>query len=276
MPTANADHLLALHHRSTPLVLPNAWDVASALIIQEAGFDAIATTSAGMAWSLGYPDGEVITRDEMLAAVARISRAVNLPVSADLEGAYGLRPEDAADTVRGAIRAGVAGINLEDGSGDRNHPLLDVAAQAERLRAARAAADALGVHLVINARTNVYLAGVGAPETRFAEAVRRLTAYRDAGADCLFAIGVADGKTIGALVRELNAPLNVIATPTSPSIAELAKLGVARISLGSGVMGVALGVITRRLASLRTDGRLDTFLEGEVSYPHMQQLTSKR
>lgn len=275
MPTPNAELLLALHHRSHPLLLPNAWDVASALIIEEAGFEAIATTSAGVAWSLGYPDGEIIGRDEMLAAVARITRAVRVPVTADLEGAYGLRPEDAADTARGAVRAGAAGFNFEDATPDPAHPLLDVDAQVERLHAARAAADALGVHLVINARTDVYLAAVGAPETRFAETVRRLTAYRDAGADCLFAPGIADRDTIAALVRELRAPLNVLATPATPPVAELARLGVARISLGGGVMRAALGVTARRLAALRVDGRLDAMLEGAATHGHMQKLTTE-
>ncbi|HEY7877255.1 MAG TPA: isocitrate lyase/phosphoenolpyruvate mutase family protein [Gemmatimonadaceae bacterium] len=267
--------LLALHHRPTPLILPNAWDVASALIIQDAGFEAIATTSAGVAWSLGYPDGEQISRDEMLAAVARIVRAVKLPVTADLEAAYGQRPDDAAETARDAVKAGALGFNFEDTSDDPDHPLLPIPAQVERLRAARAAADALGVHLVINARTDVYLAAVGAPDTRFAETIRRLTAYRDAGADCLFAPGVADRDTIAALVREVAAPLNVLATPATPAVAELAQLGVARISIGGGVMRAALGVTRRRLADLTRDGRFDRLLEGAISHGDMQELEKR-
>ena len=267
----SARELLDLHHRATPLVLPNAWDVASALLVQEAGFEAIATTSAGVAWALGYPDGERISRDEMLAAVARIARAVRVPVTADLEAAYGPRPEDAADTARGAVKAGAVGFNFEDTSTDPTHPLLDVPLQVERIRAARAAGDALGVHLVINARTDIYLANVGAPETRFAETVRRLTAYRDAGADCLFAPGVTDRDTIAALVRELHAPLNILATPISPSVAELAQLGVARISVGGGLMRAALGTTRRRLADLRTNGRFDTLLDGAITHADMQR-----
>ena len=271
IPVSLADDFLALHHAKTPLILPNAWDVISARLVEDAGFPAVATTSAGVAWSLGHADGENITRDEMLAAVARITRAVRVPVTADLEAAYGPRPDDAAATARGAIKAGAVGFNFEDSTGDANNPLLDVPLQVERIRAARAAADELGVHLVINARTDVYLDEVGAPDTRFDEVVRRLTAYRDAGADCLFAPGTADGDTIAALVNALRAPLNVLATPHTPPVAELARLGVARISLGGGVYRTALGLTKRRLGDLRQYGRFDAMLDGAISHAEAQR-----
>ena len=261
IPVSLADDFLALHHAKTPLILPNAWDVISARLVEDAGFPAVATTSAGVAWSLGHADGENITRDEMLAAVARIARAVRVPVTADLEAAYGPRPDDAAATARGAIKAGAVGFNFEDSTGDANNPLLDVPLQVERIRAARAAADELGVHLVINARTDVYLD----------EVVRRLTAYRDAGADCLFAPGTADGDTIAALVNALRAPLNVLATPHTPPVAELARLGVARISLGGGVYRTALGLTKRRLGDLRQYGRFDAMLDGAISHAEAQR-----
>ena len=266
-----ASDFLALHHAATPLILPNAWDVISARLVEDAGFPAIATTSAGVAWSLGYADGEDITRDEMLAAVARIAKAVRVPVSADLEAAYGPSPDDAAATARGAIKAGAVGFNFEDSTADSNKPLLDIPLQVARIRAARAAADELGVHLVINARTDVYLAEIGAPHTRFDETVRRLTAYRDAGGDCLFAPGVADPDIIARLVNALNAPLNVLATPASPPVAELAKLGVARISLGGGVYRAALGLTKRRLGELRQHGRFDAMLEGAITHAEAQR-----
>jgi len=267
-----ADEFLALHRGTTPLIVPNAWDVVSARLVEDAGFPAVATTSAGVAWSLGYADGEDISRDEMLAAVVRITRAVRVPVTADLEAGYGPGPEDADATARGAIKAGAVGFNFEDSTGDPNNPLLDVPLQVERIRAARAAADQLGVHLVINARTDVLLDEVGAPETRFDEVVRRLTAYRDAGADCLFAPGTADRDAIANLVQALGAPLNVLATPQTPPVAELARLGVARISLGGGVYRTALGLVKRRLGDLRQFGRFDAVLDGAITHAEAQHI----
>lgn len=272
---SKASDFLALHHGSAPLILPNAWDGISARLVEDAGFPAVATTSAGVAWSLGYADGQLVSRDEMLAAVARITRAVRVPVTADLEAAYGPRPEDAAATARGAIKAGAVGFNFEDTSGNAKHPLLDIPLQTARIRAARAAADELGVHLVINARTDVYLEEVGPPDTRLAEVVRRLTAYRDAGADCLFAPGTSDRDTIATLVRELTAPLNVLATPASPTAAELARLGVARISLGGGVYRTALGLTKKRLAELREHGRFDAMFDGAITHADAQGLMTR-
>ncbi|HKV52665.1 MAG TPA: isocitrate lyase/phosphoenolpyruvate mutase family protein [Gemmatimonadaceae bacterium] len=270
-----ASAFLALHRGTSPLVLPNAWDVISARLVEEAGFPAIATTSAGVAWSLGYADGQHIGRDEMLAAVARIARAVRVPVTADLEAAYGPRPDDAAATARGAIKAGAVGFNFEDTSGDPKNPLLGIPLQVARIRAARAAADELGVHLVINARTDVYLDEVGPPDSRFAEVVRRLTAYRDAGADCLFAPGTADRDTIASLVTSLGAPLNVLATPASPTIAELTRLRVARVSLGGGVFRTALGLTKKRLDDLRQQGRFDAMVDGAITHADAQRMMTR-
>jgi 2-methylisocitrate lyase-like PEP mutase family enzyme len=229
-----------LHAHAGPrvLVLPNVWDVASAKIVEQAGFPALATSSAAVAWMLGYPDGERISRDEMAAMVARIARAVTVPVTADMEAGYGPRPEDAAATARAVLQAGAVGMNLEDAAGDA--ALVDEGLQVERIRAAKEAGA-----IVLNARTDVYLAGIGAPASRFAHAVRRLNAYRAAGADCLFCPGVTDAATIGALVRELSGPLNVLALAGAPPIAELERLGVRRVSLGARLMRAALGAVRR-------------------------------
>ena len=214
--------------------------VASARIVEQAGFPALATSSAAVAWMLGYADGERITRDEMAAMVARIARAVAVPVTADMEAGYGPRPEDAAATARAVVQAGAVGMNFEDAAGDA--ALVDQGLQVERIRAAK------DVSIVLNARTDVYLAGIGDPATRFDHAVRRLNAYRDAGADCLFCPGVTDAPTIGALVRELAGPLNVLALAGAPTIPELQKLGVRRVSLGARLMRAALGA-ARRVAT---------------------------
>jgi len=274
MPTQSdlADRLRALHVPGRPLLLPNAWDVASARLVEQAGYPAVATTSAGVAWSLGFPDGELISRYEMLAVIERVTRAVRVPVTADLEAGYGPTPRDAADTARGAVNAGAVGFNFEDSTSDETHRLLDAAAQAERVAAARAAADATGVRLVINARTDVFLLGVGAPETRLEETVRRLAAYRDAGADCLFAPGVTDRDTIAALVRELHAPVNVLAAPASPTVADLAALGVARISLGGGVMRVALARTRDLLRDLLASGNLGAIMGAGMTHAELQKL----
>src|ERR1051326_2005196 len=231
-----ANLLRELHHRGKPLVLPNIWDVASARIVEEAGYEAIATTSAGIAFSLGYPDGQKISREEMLARIARIARAGRVPVTADAEAGYGNRPEDAAETARAVIEAGAVGMNLEDGTDDAEHPLVDLPLQLDKIRAVREAALQSGVLLVLNARTDVYLAQVGAPEMRYSETMKRALAYRDAGADCIFVPGLSDPETIRQLVQEVKCPVNILAGLGSPSVPELQGLGVARISLGSGPM----------------------------------------
>jgi 2-methylisocitrate lyase-like PEP mutase family enzyme len=250
---ARAHAFRAMHHRPKILVLPNVWDVASARVLEEAGFGAMATTSAGVAFSLGYPDGQKISREEMLARVARIVRAVKVPVTADVEAGYGDRPEDAADTARGVIEAGAVGMNLEDGI-DQPGQLVDLSLQLEKIRAVRETALKSGLLLVLNARTDVYLEQIGAPETRYGETVRRLLAYRDAGADCVFAPGVRDTETISRLVRDLQCPLNILAGPGSLPVPELENLGVARVSLGSAPMRATLGLLRRMADELKTTG----------------------
>jgi 2-methylisocitrate lyase-like PEP mutase family enzyme len=273
---SRAQALLDLHHGQEPLLLPNAWDVVSARLFQDAGFSAVATTSAGVAWTLGYPDGERIPREEMLAAVERIAHALDLPVTADLEAGYGPAPEDVAETVRGAISAGAVGMNLEDGrSGDGTgsaSPLFDTAAQLERVAAARAAADAAGIPFVLNARTDVFLRHVGAPEERLRLAVERANAYRAAGADVLFVPGVVDAPTIGQLVREIDGPLNVLATAGVPDVAELARLGVARVSVGGGPYRTALAAVARGAAELRRTGSYATLLAGGLTHAEVNAL----
>ena len=261
----------AMHHGPKLLVLPNAWDVASARIFEEAGFGAIATTSAGIAFSLGYPDGQKIARDEMLARVARIARAVKVPVTADVEAGYGGRPEDAARTAREVIEAGAVGMNLEDSTGDPVNPLVELSLQLEKIHAVREAALKTGVLLVVNARTDVFLLKVGPEEKRYDEAVRRLVAFRDAGAECVFAPGLSDAKTIERLARDVQCPLNILAGPGFPPLPELEKLGVARVSLGSGPMRATLGLVRRIAKELKSSGTYGA-LEGAVPYGEMNSL----
>ena len=265
-----------LHRGPRILVLPNAWDVASAKIVEAAGFSAIATTSAGIANALGYPDGERIPPVEMLAAVERIARATNLPVSADLEAGYGSGAEEACRLATALIATGAVGLNLEDGTGDPRHPFKEISQQAEEIRAIRAMADEAGIPLVINARTDLYWRLVGEAGERFSHTVERCLAYRDAGADCLFVPGLRDVETIGALIEQIGAPLNVLAAPGLPSIPELQRLGVRRLSFGSGLMRAGLGFVRRTLEQISRTGSFEPLFEGAISYAELNQLVKAR
>ncbi len=259
------------HRGPRALVLANVWDVASARIIQSAGFPALATTSAGIAFSLGYPDGQKIPREEMIARIGRIARNVSLPVSADIEAGYGPTPDDAAQTTRELIEAGAIGMNLEDRSGDPDRPLIEISVAVEKIKAARVAAAQLRVPIVVNARTDVYLLAGGDSELRYDEAVRRLAAYRDAGADCVFVPGLKDGETIGRLVKDLQCPVNILAMPGSPSIPELEQLGVARVSLGSGPMRATLGLLVHIAEEIKSSGTY-TALDSGVPHAEMNEM----
>jgi 2-methylisocitrate lyase-like PEP mutase family enzyme len=268
---AKAETFRALHTGAEMLLLPNAWDVASARLVEEARFPAIATTSAGIAFSLGYPDGQKISPQDMLAVIARISQAVDVPVTADVEAGYGDAPEDSAKTARAVIEAGAVGMNLEDGTNNPAHPLFELSLQLEKIRAVREAVEKARVPILVNARTDVYLAGVGDPAGRYDETLRRLSAFRDAGADCAFAPGVKDPAVIGRLVADLQCPLNILAGPGSPSVAELRKLGVARVSLGSGPMRAAMGLLRRLAEEVKTKGTWSA-MEGAPSHAEMNEL----
>ena len=267
---AKANLFRDLHRGSKVLLLPNAWDVATARVLEQTGIAAIATTSAGIAFALGYPDGQKISRKEMLAMISRIASKVKIPVTADIEAGYGDRPEDAALTARAVIESGAVGLNLEDGS-DRQ--LADLSLQLEKIAAVRETSRAMGVSLVLNARTDVYLLQVGNPESRFGETVKRLSAFRDAGADCLFAPGVRDLPLISQLVRELHHPLNILAGPGFPSIPQLQEAGVARVSLGSSPMRATLGLVQRIAQELQTTGTYNS-LEGAPSHAEVNKLLS--
>ena len=266
-----AEALRTMHRGPGTLLLVNAWDVASARIVQETGFPAIATTSAGIAFTQGFPDGQKIPAERMIAAIAQIAAAVRVPVTADVEAGYGQRPEDASGTARQVIEAGAVGMNFEDVTENPDHPLTELNLQVERIRAIRETAGKLGVPLVVNARTDVYLARVGEPSRRYDETLRRLAAYRDAGADCLFVPGVGDRETIGRIVTDLKYPINILAVPGAPSIPELVALGVKRISLGSGPMRASLGFLRRLAQELKTAGTYKG-MEGAPSHAEMNQL----
>jgi 2-methylisocitrate lyase-like PEP mutase family enzyme len=245
-------------HNSRPLVLPNAWDAASARVIELAGAQAIATTSAGVSWSCGRGDGQKLRRDEMIQAIRYIVQTVTVPVTADIEGGYGNgSTHDVVETVQAVIAIGAVGINLEDSPGHDGQALLSPDVHAERIRAAREAALAIKRDLVINARTDVYLFQVGDPETRFDATVERANKYLEAGADCAFVPGVIDAETISALVRAIDGPLNIMAVPGAPTVSQLGKLGVARVSVGSAITQAALAATRRAALELLELGTYD-------------------
>jgi 2-methylisocitrate lyase-like PEP mutase family enzyme len=251
-----AELLLKLHDKGASLLLPNAWDCASARLFEEAGFPAIATTSGGIAFAYGYPDGQQISRDEMLQAIARIVAAVQIPVTADIEAGYGPTPVDVATTIQGVIAAGAVGVNLEDNTG-RFQPLYALEEQVERITAAREAATRAGLGLVINARIDTYLFQIGAEETRLEETLRRARAYLEAGATSILVPAVLDPSLIQVLVREIPGPLNILAGPGGPSAPELFRLGVTRISIGSKAMVATMGLIRDIARELREQGTFE-------------------
>jgi 2-methylisocitrate lyase-like PEP mutase family enzyme len=270
-----AEQFRKLHHGPRMLLLPNAWDVASARILEECGHPAIATTSAGIAYSLGYSDGQRISRGEMLEVVGRIARAVRIPVTADLEAGYGTTVKDMAETVKAAIEAGAIGMNLEDVTGDDESSQVAVPLQAEKIRAIRETAKSLGVPFVLNARTDVYLMPIGPEPTRFERTVERLRAYRDAGADCLFIPGLYDRDTIAKLVKAVETPLNILANPACPPLGELEKIGVARVSAGSGIMRAAMGTVQRIAKDMLEARSCEMMFAGATPYIELQRMMAR-
>ena len=249
-----AEQLRQWHRQPPILLLPNAWDAASARIFTQLGFRAIATTSSGVAIANGYPDGEQIPRALMIETTRRIVAAVDCPVTADIEAGYGDGLDEKLDTIRQVVAAGAVGVNIEDSLAHGAPALVSETAQVELIRAIRAAASEWGVPLVINARTDVYLYDAGDAASRLAEATARGNAYLAAGADCVFPIGASDAETIAALARGVNGPINILASPRTPTIPELASLGVARVSFGGGLASVALGAARRAAQEILQQG----------------------
>ncbi len=250
------------HQRKPLLLLANAWDPISAAIVEAAGYEAVATTSGGVAWALGYRDGEETPWREVVAATARIARAVRVPVTADIEAGYGDTPAQVAQSVRDIIAAGAVGVNLEDGTHDPANPMRGIDDSAARIRAAREAAQAAGVPIVINARIDLYLKRIGTEQTRFAETVARGKAYVAAGADCLYPFALADLAVAAELVRALGVPINLVGRPGTPPVAEMEAAGVARVSVASGLTLAAMGATQRMAEELRKNGRFDALASG--------------
>jgi 2-methylisocitrate lyase-like PEP mutase family enzyme len=243
-----ADQLRALHRRGDPVVLPNAWDAASAKAVVAAGFRAVATTSAGVAESLGYADHQLAPPGEMFAAIARISRVVEVPVTADVEAGYGLAP---AELVERLLEAGAVGCNLED-TDHAAHALRDADAHAKFLSEVVSAAKKHGVNLVLNARTDAFILGNGSEDEQVAESVRRGRLYYAAGAACVYPILARSERALAALAQQLEGALNGMLMPSAPPLKRLRELGYARVSAGPGLYRGAMAELKRRLEEIRS------------------------
>lgn len=266
-----AEELRRLHHQPRPLILPNAWDVPSARTFEDVGFPAVATSSAALMVSHGYPDGEAMPRRDLLRATASIAQALAVPLSADLVAGYGRGPHGVAATVRQIVSAGAVGINLEDhlATTDRLYPLP---AQVHKIAAVRRLGESIGVPIVINARTDALRVGEGSAEARLKEAIRRGIAYRDAGADCVYPMGLTDAASIETYVKALEFPVNVMVRRGLPSLPELEQLGVKRISFGPSAAYAAMGFLRRAAERVLRDGVFDLLVEGAISYAELNRL----
>ena len=244
----------ALHEREGAFLMPNAWDRGSALLLAAVGFEALATTSAGTNYANGTTDWDYhVPRADMMRDFGLIARCVDLPVNGDLENGYGDAPEAVAETIRQAVAAGMAGGGIEDYTGDKAAPLYDLGLACERIAAAREAADATGVPFVLTGRAECYLAGV---DNAFAESVKRLNAYREAGADVLYAPGPQDPEEIARLAREVDGPLNVVVgrRGTPLTVQRLAEAGVKRISIGGALFHACYGYLRQAAEEMRDHG----------------------
>lgn len=244
-----------LHSGENPLILVNAWDAASARLIEQSGSPAIATTSAGLAWSLGYPDGEQMNKHELIQVCERICRVVTVPVSVDIERGFGRTPAEVCETVRALIDSGVVGVNIEDGFGSGMTELIPPDILAERISAIRVVAEEAGIKFFINARTDTYFAPAGDPVARYNETVRRAGIYIEAGADGIFVPGLESIEEIERMSREVVRPLNIYAGYAGlPPVAALGRAGVRRVSLGCGPFQAALALTRRIVNEVLNDG----------------------
>jgi len=271
-----AEEFRSLHLSNHVLILPNAWDVPSARVFEDAGFPAAATSSAALAVSLGYPDGETIGKEEFFATVKKIANRLTIPLSVDIESGFGATAEQLSDTIRRVIEAGGVGVNIEDISNFKNKTLLTAEKQVERLRTVRNVSNSLGIHLVINARTDAYRYAPGDEQARLKEAIRRAKAYAEADADCLYPMGLTDKEAIAAFVNAVNKPVNIMARKGVPTLPELEMIGVKRLSLGPGPMYATLGLLRKIAQELKQSGTYDAMLAEAITFDELNALAGPR
>ena len=270
-----AEDFRGLHHGKRILILPNAWDVPSARVFENEGFPAVATSSAGLMVSLGYPDGEVIGRNEFVSAVERIAKVLSVPLSVDIVAGFGKTTEEVVATVKAILRAGGIGINIEDFA-HSTKKLFPAERQVENVKAIRRLGDTVGVPLVINARTDALRFASGDEEAKFEEAVRRATAYRDAGADCVYPMGLTEAGSMSRFVKELDFPINVMVRKGLPPVSELERLGVARVSFGPSASYAAMGLLKRASEEVLEKGTYQNLVEGAIAFDELNKLATPR
>jgi 2-methylisocitrate lyase-like PEP mutase family enzyme len=270
-----AENFRALHRGPRLLILPNAWDVPSARVFEEAGFPAVATSSAGLMVSRGYRDGEEMPRRELVAEVGRIASKLAVPLSADIVAGYGRTLREVLTTVRAVLAAGAVGINLED-----RRPvaagLFSTAEQVAKIKAIRQLGDRLDIPVVINARTDALRDESGDPSSRLQHAIERCIAYRDAGADCVYPMGLLDREAIAQLITAVNFPVNVMVRAGLPPIAELERLGARRLSFGPAASYAALGLLKRASREIMIQGTFSSLIEGAIDHEELNRLAETR
>ncbi len=270
-----AERFRGFHSGRRTLVLPNAWDVPSARVFEDAGFPAVATSSAGLMVSLGHPDGEEMPRSELATVVGRIASRLSVPLSADAVAGYGATVEEVVVTVRMLLAAGAVGINIEDGR-PSGKGLFSEEVQVRKLRAIQRLGVSMGIPLVINARTDALQRVPGDDESRLREAIRRSIAYRDAGADCVYPMGLTAPDSIATFVDALRCPINVMIRRGLPSIRELERLGVKRVSFGPSASYATMGLLKRVSSEVLTRGTYRALVEGAITYRELGQLAIRR
>jgi 2-methylisocitrate lyase-like PEP mutase family enzyme len=270
-----AELFRSLHKGKHILVLPNAWDVPSARVFEDAGFPAVATSSAGLMVSLGYQDGQTMKRTDLVSAVSRITRVLSVPLSADVVAGFGDTPSQVVATVKSIIRTGAVGINIEDFV-HATQKLYSEEKQVEKLKAIRKLGESTKMPIVINARTDALRYFQGDDEAKLKEAIHRAIAYRDAGADCVYPMGLTDAGSISRFVRELSFPVNVMIRKGLPSIGELERLGVARVSFGPSASYATMGLLKRISREVLEKGSFESLVNGAISFDELNRLAVPR
>jgi 2-methylisocitrate lyase-like PEP mutase family enzyme len=274
---ARAEQFLALHRMGRPFVLANSWDVVMAALFAREGFQAIGTSSYATAATLGLRDGRAIALQDTVDLVTRLAQRIQLPVSADIENGYAETIEGVVQSARAVLAAGAVGMNIEDSTGDPEHPFYDMTLQCEKIVAIRAMADESKFHPVVNARTDIFLLPNDNPGWRLRETIARGRAYVDAGADCVFVpdMGDLDVATMKQLVDEIGAPINIIAGGSTPPMATLAEIGIARVSLGPRMMRTALGLFREIAREILDRGTFTKMMAGALSYEETNRLLAE-
>jgi len=273
-----AEEFLKFHHDKKILLLPNTWDIVTAKIYEKLGFKAIGTTSAGIAATIGYPDGQVMSLEENLCVVKRIVENTSIPINADIESGYSTTVDGAVRAAEEAMDIGAVGINLEDSTGNTKNPFFEISEVVERIKAIRSMANSKGILLVINLRTDVYMLGKEGHAEKFKSTVKRANMYATAGADCIFVPDTGDfnEQIITELVREINAPLNIIAGPNIPPVQKLEEIGVSRLSFGPRPMRAMLALLVKMKKELLESGTYKTMFEDTISYDEINSLLRKK